>query len=702
MYRRLLTTTAIAFAFPAPALAGAEAAATFAVAAADAADAADAANSGFDIVVTGQPLRRTADETTTPVTVLEGDALVHRRQATLGETLASEPGIRADTFGGGAARPVVRGQTSPRIRILSDGAHIQDASDVSPDHATVAEPLLLRRIEVLRGPASLLYGGGAISGAVNLIDTRIPDERPAGGVDGVFELRGGTADDERTAVGGVTVGAGPFALRAEGVYRDSHDYRAPGQEERRVHGTFNETRTGTLGASWIGASGSFGLAYTRQDSRYGVPGHNHDYAGCHPHGSSLHCGSHGHGHDDHEDDGHGHGDEEHADVSVDLRSERFDVRGELRNPIPAIERIRLRGGFTDYRHHEIEAAHDHDHDEEGRTSFYNRGHDVRIEVEHAPLFGLRGVVGFQNNRSRFRTEGAEAFLPESVTRSTGLFLFETLDAGPVRFEVGARQEWQSIRTPDGRDAEHSPTSLSGAAIWRFAPGYSAALSLSRAERAPTSQELFANGIHLATNTFEIGNAALDTETAHSIDLTFRKTGGPTRFSIGLFRNHIDDYIFADTLDRFEEFRLIRYDQRDARFSGIDGSIRHQATPQLGLTVFGDYVRAKFTGNGENLPRIPSGRLGARADLRSGPLFGEAEAYRVFGQERIADFETATPGYNMVNLTLAYRLPVGAARSELFVRATNLLDELAYNHVSFVKEAAPLRGRNVVLGLRTAF
>jgi len=214
--------------------------------------------------------------------------------------------------------------------------------------------------------------------------------------------------------------------------------------------------------------------------------------------------------------------------------------------------------------------------------------------------------------------------------------------------------------------------------------------------------LFARGIHLATNTFEIGNAALGKETAHSIDLTFRKTKGATRFQVGLFRNHIDDYIFADTLDRFEDFRLIRYDQRDARFTGIDGWLRHQATPELGLTIFGDYVRARFTGDDENLPRIPAGRLGGRVDLRSSAFSGELEYYRTFEQERITDFETRTPGYNMINATLAYRLPIARAESELFVRATNLLDERAVNHVSFVKEAAPLRGRNLVLGLRATF
>lgn len=698
MHHRLLTGAALAAALPAPAFA-------LDVNINDLGAADISARQ--EIVITAQPLGRTADETTTPVTVLEGESLAYRRQATIGETLAGEPGIRADTFGGGAARPVVRGQTSPRVRILSDGAQIQDASDVSPDHAVVTEPLLLRRIEVLRGPAALLYGGGAISGAVNLVDTRIPDERPAGGFGGAAELRVGSADDERTAVGGVTVGVGPFALRAEGVYRDSDDYGAGG---RRVPGTFNETRTGTIGAAWVGGNGYLGLAYTRQDSRYGVPGHSHDYESCHPHGSSLHCGGHGHDEADHD---HDHGHEEHADVFVDLRSERFDLRGELRNPLPGIERVRLRGGFTDYRHDEIETGghgHEHDHDHGGEdheheghggTTFLNRGHDVRLEIEHAPLFGLRGVIGVQNSRSRFRTEGPEAFLPESVTRSTGLFLLESLEAGSVRLELGARQEWQAIRTEDGREAEHSPFSISWAGIWRFRPGYSAAVSLSRAQRAPAAQELFARGIHLATNTFEIGNPNLETETANALDLTVRKTEGATRFSIGVFRNQIDDYIFADTLDRFEDFRLIRYDQRDARFTGIDGWIRHQITPEIGLALFGDYVRAKFSGGG-NLPRIPSGRLGVRADARSGPLFGELEYYRVFEQDRIADFETATPGYDMVNVTLAWRVPLGQVEGELFVRGTNLLDELAFNHVSFVKEAAPLRGRNFVLGLRAIF
>jgi iron complex outermembrane recepter protein len=677
-----------------------------------------------DIIVTGLAIDRTADDATIPVTVLEGDDLIYRRQATLGETLMNEPGIRADTFGGGAARPVVRGQTAPRIKVLSDGAEIQDASQVSPDHAVVTEPLLLRRIEVLRGPAALLYGGGAIGGAVNLIDTKIPETAPAGGFEGVAELRGGTSDRERTAVGGVTVGAGPIALRAEGVFRDADDYRVPGWHDSRVQATFNETRTGTLGASLVGANGFLGIAYTRHRSKYGVPGHNHLYEECHPDGTHLHCPGldhDDHDEDDHHDDDDHHGDEEFEDVFVNLRSDRLDLRGEYRNPISGIERVRFRAGFTDYRHDEIVEDHDddddhddHDHDgdhddDHAVTSFHNKGHDVRFEVGHAPIFGLRGVVGFHNSRSRLRTSGPEAFIPENVTRQTGIFLFESFETGPLRLEFGARKEWQRVSLTghddhhEDREARHSPFSISGAAIWTFQPGYSAALSLSRAQRAPTAQELFADGIHLATNTFEIGNPDLRKETAHAIDLTFRGTRGPVRFSLGLFRNQIDDYIFANTVDRVEDFRLIRYDQRNARFTGLDGSVRAQVNPLVGVTLFGDYVRARFTGGGDNLPRIPAGRLGTRADLRSGPLFGEVEYYRVLEQRQIADFETATPGYNMLNATLAYRVPLNRlGNGEIFLRGTNLLNELAFNHLSFVKEAAPLRGRNLVVGLRSTF
>ena len=649
-----------------------------------------------DIVVTASPLRQRADETVTPVLTLTGDELVHRRQATLGETLAGQPGVTFDNFGGGASRPVIRGQTAPRVEVLSDASQVQDASRVSPDHAVVTEPLLLRGIEVLRGPATLLYGGGAIGGAVNLLDSKVPTAIPVNGIEGVAEGRLGTGDDERTLVGGITGGIGNFALHVEGVTRSSNDYRVPSAfGEDRVHGSYNDTSTFSVGGAWVGPRGYLGVAYTEQHSEYGLPGHSHDYEDCHPHGSSLHCGGHDHSHDHDHDHDHGH-EEEHEEVPyVKLRSERFDIRSDYEDPLPGFERVRFRMGFTSYVHEEIEHG-------EVATTFRNKANDIRFELTHKPLLGLRGTFGVQHAESEFRADGVEAYLPESDTRNTALFLHETYQAGPVRLELAARQDWQSVETTQRRRVEHKPFSVSGAAVWQGGDGYSVAVSLARSQRAPTAQELFARGVHLATNTYELGTATLGKETAHSVDVTLRKSAGNTHFTLGAYHQDFNDYIFADTLDRFEDFRLIRYTARDVTFTGVDGEIHHALTPDLGIAAFGDYVRAKVRDGGGDLPRIPSGRLGARVDARAGGFSGDVEYFHAFEQDRIAAFETRTPGYDMLNATLAYRLALGQRSAELYVRATNLTDELAFNHTSFIKQASPLRGRNVVFGLRTVF
>ena len=571
--------------------------------------AADQAGSAADasIVVTALALEQQADETATPVITLSGEELVHRRQATLGDTLAGQPGINFDNFGGGASRPVIRGQTAPRVQALSDGSNLQDASAISPDHAVTTEPLLLRGIEVLRGPAALLYGGGAIGGAVNLLDDKVPVAIPEGGISGVAEARLGTADDERSLVGGLTAGVGPFAFHVEGVDRNSNDYRVPGKfGARHVDGSWNDSSTVSVGGSWIGPDGYLGLAYTRQRNQYGLPGHSHEYEDCHPHGSHLHCGGHGddHGGHDHGDHDHDH-DHDHDEVPfVKLRSERFDIRSEYRDPLPGFEKVRFRMAFTDYAHDEIEGG-------AVATTFRNKARDIRFELAHKPVAGLRGLFGIQHSDSEFSALGEEAFLPESETRNTALFLMESLQAGPVRLELAARQEWQTIETTLDRKVSHRPFSISGAAVWDMGGDYSLALSLARSQRAPNVQELYARGVHLATNTYELGSATLGKETGRSIDLTLRRTAGATTFTIGAYHQDFDDYIFAATLDRFEDFRLIRYTAADATFTGVDGQIRHQLMPGVAISAFGDYVRGKLKGGLGNLPRIPAG-LGHRA------------------------------------------------------------------------------------------
>jgi len=647
--------------------------------------------------VSASPLGNTILDMATPVTVLDGDELVMRRQATLGDTLNGQPGVHADTFGAGASRPVVRGQTAPRVTVLSDGSTLMDASGVSPDHAITSEPMLAERIEVLRGPATLLYGGGAIGGVVNVLDRKVPEYVPENGVEGSVEVRGATGSDERAGAVGITAGAGNLAVRVEGLKRESNNYRVPDWSGgRRLEGSYNNSATGSLGLSWVTGRGYAGLAYTHQESRYGLPGHNHEYESCHPHGDHLHCGGHDHDHDHDDDHDHDH-DHDHSAPWVKLRSKRLDFRAEVADPFTGFERLRFRAGLTDYRHDEIEGG-------ELGTRFRNRGLDGRLELAHKPLHGWRGVIGMQAAHSVFSAAGEEGFLPKSRTRSAGFFALEEYRLNDWRFELGARQDWQRIRPEHGDSTSRkNATSLSTAAIWQFAPKYSAALSLSRSQRLPSAQELYADGVHLATNTYERGNPRLDKETSYNVDLTLRKTQGDTTFNVGTFYNRVKHYIYADTLDRHEDFRLIEYAQRDAEFTGVEGEITHRFSPMWRAAVFGDYVRGKLVGHGgDNLPRIPAARLGVRSHVTWDAWSGVLEYYRVFRQRDMASYETSTAGYHMVNASVAYDMRIGGANAQVYLRATNLLDKLARNHTSFLAHSAPLPGRSVMAGIRATW
>ncbi|MFW7340753.1 TonB-dependent receptor [Pollutimonas sp. H1-120] len=642
------------------------------------------------ITISASPLGLTEDTIANPVETLDGASLVLKREATLGDTLNGMLGVHADTFGAGASRPVIRGQSAPRVKILSDGSELMDASGVSPDHAITSEPMLARRIEVLRGPATLLYGGGAIGGVVNVIDDKIPEAIPEKGVEGYAELRGSTGSNERAAATGITAGKDNFAIHVEGLRRHSDDYKVPDWPDGKLKGSFEESTTGSVGMSWIGSRGFIGVAYTNTRSEYGLPGHNHEYESCHPHGSHLHCGGH-----DGDDHGHDH-EHEHTEAApfVRLKNERIDVRGEYREPLAGIRKIRVRGGLTDYQHQEIEGA-------AVATTFKNRSYDARVEFEHEPIAGWRGVFGVQGSRSDFSALGEESFLPKTITKNLGVFLLEEYRLSDWRFEVGARQERQSV-TPQGTQPRSalSGTSLSTAAIWDFAPMYSLALSVSRSQRLPTAQELYADGIHLATNTYEIGNADLKQETSQNVDLTLRKHAGDARFAVSVFFNQVKNYIYADTLDRHEDFRLIEYAQHDARFMGVEAEASYRFNPYLTASVFGDMVRGKLTGKDGNLPRIPAVRAGVRLQARlGGDWSSNVEAYRVFRQDRLAGYESETPGYNMLNLGIEYDGRAGALDYTAYLRATNLANQQAFNHASFISSAAPLPGRRVMLGLR---
>ncbi len=652
------------------------------------------------VVVSASTLGVLEDDMITPVTSLSGGALVRARESTIGETLANQPGITSSHFGAGASRPVIRGMDGPRVKILSDGAEVQDASTISPDHAVGFEPVLAERIEVLRGPSALAYGGGAVGGVVNILDRKIPTQMPSKPIEGSMEVRANSAAREKTGAFEVTGGAGNIAVHAEGVKRDAGDYRVgkDWSEGRRVNGSYKETESGTVGLSWVGERGYIGAAYTKERTEYGIPGHNHEFESCHPHGDHLHCGGHGH---EEEGEGHDHDHEHGEEVPVvKLDSDRWDVRGEYRNPMAGITKARLRASFTDYRHDELE---------EGvvSTSFLNKGHDVRVEMEHAPVGGVRGVFGLQTTRRDFNTVGEEAYVPPTVTKKHAAFLTEEYKLDNWRFEAGLRHEWQDIKVDSAtaKDTDARGTSVAFGAVWKFQPQYSLRAGISRSHRLPTAEELYADGVHLATATYEIGNQNLSKETSNNIDVTLRKFEGDTTFSLSAFHNKVDNYIYAHTLDEHEGFQLVEYAQRDAVFTGLEGEVRHKFSNIVEGTLFGDMVRARFDNNGEgsrNIPRIPAHRIGARVNADWQSWHGMVEVVRVGKQDRVGDFEDRTGGYNMVNLGGHYTTRIGGVPAQLYARINNLTDQLAFSHTSFIKEAAPLPGRNITAGLRFIF
>ncbi|MCA1937044.1 MAG: TonB-dependent receptor [Dechloromonas sp.] len=668
--------------------------------AADASLATAAPKTGTDevtlpaIIVEASSLALGAEDMTTPTSVLEGKELILRRGATLGESLDGEPGTSATHFGAGASRPVIRGMDGARIRILSHGAEVMDASMSSQDHAVTVEPLLTRQIEILRGPSGLAYGGGAIGGVVNVLDDKIPTRVPVRGAEGHVELRGASANGETTGAFSVSGGRGNFAWHAEGLHRDTDNYSVGRgwSGGKDVDGSDTRSRAGSLGLSWIGERSYLGVAYTAQRNAYGLPGHSHDFEDCHTHGNHLHCGTH----DPDDDDDHDHEEHAHGIPRVDLRSDRWDLRGEYLEPFSGFERVRFSAGLTDYRHDEME-------DRVVATRFRNKARDGRLELQHHPLAGWRGIIGLQSSKRDFSALGEEAYIQPTVTQRHAIFLLEEKRIGAWRLEGALRHERQRIDVRSTQpDRSHHGTSASFGASWQFAPQYNLGLTLSRSQRLPSAEELYAEGLHLASATYERGNDRLQRETSNNIDLSLRKTAGPTTFTINLYRNRIANYIYANTLDEENGLQLIEYAQRDAVFTGVEASLRQQISHRMGITVFGDYVRARLTQGGD-LPRIPAARLGTRLDATwNADWRGELEFYRVARQSRVAAYESETPGYNMLNLRVSYSTKLSGLASQLYLKAENLTDQLAYAHTSFIKNVAPLTGRNLTLGLRVSF
>lgn len=660
-----------------------------------------------------------------PMQTLMGDELVQRRQGGLGETLAGMPGVHMDSFGGGASRPVIRGQTLPRIAVLSDGMTIHDVASISPDHAVATDPLLLDEIEVIRGSAATIYGGNALNGAINLIDGKIPKKLPKGGITGAGEVRYGTGDNEKTAVGRVTTAIGQLALHAEGMRHVADDYDVPSSYgSDSLQDSYSRNSATAVGASWISDRGYIGAAYTLQRYNYGLPGHTHSNSVCHTHAnSSLHCASHG-------GPGLFDGIDDEDTAYIQLRSERYDVRADYEDLFPGITNTRLRISQTDYVHEEIDAG-------TMFADYGNKGWDVKLEFTHAPVLGFVGTFGVQSSRmvfvglddnSRHDTTRWVRTSFDFATTNEAIFLAERASFGPLDIELGVRQEvqatrinWDFWRDFAYHDSKLKPFSASIGGTWHLDNSYSVSLDLARSQRAPNVRELYAYGNNLSTNTLEAGlipsgplmhqstleHTGAVVEKANMINLTLRKEAGPTTFEVGAFYSDIENYVYGKLLDSFEgektAFRYLLYTPADVVFTGIDGQVTHQLSYDSSVTLFGDYVHADLKSEDDNLPRLSPGRVGTRYNWNHWPVAAEIEYYRTLAQNSYASYESRTSGYNMVNASASYRLDLESDQSALiYLRATNLTNQLAYSHTSFVKNQSPLRGRSLALGVRYEF
>lgn len=641
-----------------------------------------------------------------PVSIKSRDELIAQGATTLGAALNGMPGVNADIFGGGASRPVIRGQTEPRIDILSGGLSVLDASDLSPDHAVTVDPLLADRIEVIRGPATLLYGGGAIGGVVNVVDNKVPTKLPEGGTDGQLILRGNTVAEGRAAAGQITtqVNDSNLLLHAQGSFRKADNYHVPNLEEPKMEGTFANSNAISLGLSWLlEDDGYIGLAYSDRSDTYGLPGHSHEFEGCHPVAGKLDaaCGAGGHHH-------HGH---HHPAPEINLDSSRWDLRGALNAPLPGIAQLRFRASYTDYQHNEVEIG------EGVVTTFTDKGYQARIELQHQPLGNFTGTLGFEYADTTSSTVGEESILPKVDSQSAAVFVVEHYSVNDQwQLQAGLRQEWQQHSPVNGNSPDYSDssTAVSGAAIWSFQPGWSLTMSVAHSERMPSAQALYANGVHIATNTYECGmlpsyytcggpandRSSVSKEASLNYEIRLQKEVGRTTFAVSAYVNRIDNYIYARTLDQVEQFRLIKYSQRNAEFRGLEGDVSFAMTQHLDFTLFGDITHAEFRSNGDEVPRIPAARFGGRINYVMGRFDGELAIYRVNSQTHIAGFETDTPGYNMANVTLNYYLHDG--RTRLFLHGANLFDQQAWNHASFLANKVPLPGRNLTVGVSYDF
>ena len=627
------------------------------------------------VVVTASPFAAAeGDQILTPAKVLSGDELRAKLGSSLGDTLSSELGVSASAFGAGASRPIIRGLEGNRVKVLENGMSVSDLSGLSNDHAVTGESATARQIEILRGPAALLYGSGAIGGLVNVVNERIPaelHEKPTG----VVETRYSSVDHGKAVSFSGDAAAGQVALHVDGSGHDAGDYGIPdGPDGDTVLNSALRQHTLGAGASYIGERGFFGASVSSLKKHYGIPG--------------------------------GEG------ARIDMEQTRYDIDGQLDRPMAGFEKLRFKAGHTDYGHVELNA--------EGgpETIFSNRSTETRLELTHRPIAGWDGSFGFQTEHTRFSglsaDSGESATVPVTVSDTHAAFLVEQRQVGHARVNAGVRLE-SVKREPEGGMPRRSfdLLSYSAGAVWPVAQDYSVGVTASVAQRAPGTDELYSGGPHESTLTYDIGNPNFKKETSRNLELSFRKTTGMVRWQANLFENRVRDFIYGEVSDTLlddeglpgDELRERIFRQADATIRGAEAEIsynQHPGSQGLSLRAFGDLSRGSLDDAG-SLPLQPAKRVGFEAGYKQGAVRGGVSVLRALKQERLASFETTpTPGYTQLDANLSYTQHLRNGDLTWFIIAKNLLNEEIRVSTSVLKDIAPLAGRNITVGVRAAF
>ncbi|MBA6237222.1 MULTISPECIES: TonB-dependent receptor [unclassified Colwellia] len=702
------------------------------------------------------PLHSSSIESALPVNVISGDDLRLKQASTLGETLKNEVGVHSSYFGPVASSPIIRGMDGPRVLITQNGLDVGDASRVGPDHAVAAEAGTAQQVEVLRGPSTLFYGSGAIGGVVNVVDNRIPKT-----IDNQVDylLKHNDVADESEATLSINTGYKSLALHLDAFWRESNDYKIPGYataaEDHDEHEEDHDEHEGeetkgilensaskssgfTVGSSYLFDAGYIGVSYGRMERTYGIPGHSE------------------HGDEEHEETGTEISEE--GAVFGDLVQDRYQLLSEISFEDSFINRLISKAAYTDYQHQEIEGG-------EVGTQFNNEMLETRFDLYHQAVDGWKGAWTLHYKENDFKAIGEEAFTPPSNTESIAVAWLEEKHVDNVLWQVGVRVEHVELSASGAVDLhdEHddeldnhneaavyfdkqsfTPISASLGAVWEYSTGYNLGFSAAFSQRAPSASELFSNGAHIGTSTYEVGalftvheesheehhelhvdlsDQNVELETAYNLDLTWRKFEGDFGFVASAFYNHIDDYyyqantgLFAedghdshdeavedDHADESEGLPVYVFQQNNVVMYGVEAELFYQLTPTLKATVFTDYIRAKLTDNdNNNLPRIPPMRVGGQFNYVTDKYSAELSATHYFEQSDTAELESKTSGYTMIDANINFFIDGLGDDMVAFLKVNNITDEEARVHTSFLKNVSPLPARGFTVGIRGSF